>query len=110
MTYPATRIMYVEHKVAGDSGSARICRVRFSKSGRTLYVGALQLQRCIGGGIRGNYFETSTGTEYWVSGPKRNGEDRHWAGSGKVQIDSDVAEEYWRDIRQCEQPNHPLIT
>jgi hypothetical protein len=40
-----------------------------------------------------------TREEYWISGPKKNGEDRHWAGSGKVEIDEDVREEYLRDIR-----------
>jgi hypothetical protein len=28
-----------------------------------------------------------------------NGQDRHWAGSGPLEIDSDVAEEYWRERR-----------
>ena len=51
--------------------------------------------------MRGNYVDVKTGVEYWVSGPKKNGGDRHWAGSGKVQIDADVVDEYWRDIRQC---------
>jgi hypothetical protein len=52
-----------------------------------------------GSGICANYFEVETGEEYWISGPKKNGEDRHWAGSGKVEIDEDVREEYLRDIR-----------
>jgi hypothetical protein len=37
-----------------------------------------------------------TGEEYWVSGVKRNGEDRHWAGSGPVVVDDDAREEYER--------------
>ena len=48
------------------------------------------------------YFDVKTGEEYWISGPKKNGQDRHWAGSGPVEIDPDVAEEYWKDIRGCE--------
>src|SRR4051812_307322 len=107
MPLKATRIMYVECKsAAGDRGYARICRVRLSKSGRTLFVGGLELQRCHGGGIRGNYFDVRTGIEYWVSGPKKNGQDRHWAGGGKVQIDPDVVEEYWREIRECKAPDN----
>jgi hypothetical protein len=84
--------------------------VRFSKSGRTLYVGELELQSCQGQGIRGNYFDVKTGTEYWVSGPKKNGEDRHWAGGGVVRIDADLIDEYWRTIRGCELPNDPFVT
>ena len=105
-----TRIMYVECKTSGDRGRARICRVRLSKTGRTLYVGGLELQSCRGGGIRGNYFDTKTGVEYWVSGPKKNGEDRHWAGGGVVQIDADVVNDYWRSIRGCEPPDDPFVT
>ena len=36
----------------------------------------------------------NTGDEYWISGVKRNREDRHWAGSGPVEIDDDAREEY----------------
>ena len=41
-----------------------------------------------------------TGDEYWVSGPKSNGRDRHWAGSGPVEIDVDARQEYWTEIRK----------
>jgi hypothetical protein len=100
------QIMYVECKAgAGDRGEARICRVRYSKSGRTIYVGEMSLQR--GSGIRGNYFNTETLEEYWVSGPKKKGGDRHWAGGGHVFVEPDVAEEYWRDIRECDPPADP---
>jgi hypothetical protein len=100
------QIMYVECKAgAGDCGEARICRVRYSKSGRTIYVGEISLQR--GSGIRGNYFDAQTGIEYWVSGPKQKGGDRHWAGGGPVLVDPDVVDEYWRDIRMCDPPSDP---
>ena len=105
-----TRIMYVECKANGDHGEARICRVRFSKTGRTLYVGGLVLRSCGGQGISGNYFDVGTGFEYWVSGPKKNGEDRHWAGGGVVRVDADVVDEYWRDIRKCEPPKNRFVT
>jgi hypothetical protein len=29
----------------------------------------------------------------------KNGQDRHWAGSGPVEIDPDVAEVYWKGMR-----------
>ena|SRR3984893_17197533 len=95
-----TRIMYIELKEGhGDSGPACIGRVRFSHSGRTLYYKNKQFRSCGGRGISGNYFDVKTGEEYWISGPKKNGQDRHWAGSGSVEIDPDVAQEYWKDIR-----------
>src|SRR5262245_5279115 len=98
-----TRIMYVELKSGhGDRGPARIGRVRFSHSGPTLYYRGEQFRSSSGRGIAGNYFDVRTGEEYWISGPKKNGQDRHWAGSGPVEIDLDVAEEYWWAIRGCE--------
>jgi hypothetical protein len=33
----------------------------------------------------GNYVDMETGESFWVSGVKKNGEDRHWAGSGLVE-------------------------
>ena len=39
--------------------------------------------------------------EFWISGPKKAGGDRHpLEASGPVIIDDDVAEEYWNEIRQ----------
>jgi hypothetical protein len=31
---------------------------------------------------------------YWISGIKRNGQDRHWAGKGKIQIEKNIVNEY----------------
>lgn len=101
--------MYVECKASGDRGRARICRVRLSKSGRTIYLGGLSLVSLRGSGIRGNYIDKKTGIEYWVSGPKKNGQDRHWAGGGDVRVEADVVDEYWRDIRGCETPDNPFL-
>ena len=105
-----TRIMYVECKTnRDDRGGARICHVRFSKTGRTIYVGGLVLKSCRGSGVSGNYVDANTGLEYWVSGPKKKGGDRHWAGGGVVRIDPAAVDEYWRDIRSCDPPENPLI-
>jgi hypothetical protein len=95
-----TRIMYVELKSGhGDHGPAWIGYARFTRTGRSLYFHGKRLQAAKGGGISGNYFDIETGDEYWVSGPKKDGRDRHWAGGGPVTVDDDAAEEYWRDIR-----------
>jgi hypothetical protein len=103
MAGKTTRIMYIELKSGrGDCGPARIGRVSFSKSGLSIYYRNKMFQRLRGSGVSGgNYFDSETGDEYWISGPKHSSPDRHWAGGGVVHIDRDVAEEYWRDIRKC---------
>ena len=49
-------------------------------------------------GFKANYMETSSGEEYWISGPKKRGGDRLY-GTGRVEIDEDVRVEYWTKIR-----------
>lgn len=90
-----SRIMYVELKSGyNDNGPAWIGRVYFSKSGRTLYYRGKTLAHVGGGSGFFNHVDVKTGEEYWVSGVKRNRQDRHWAGGGPVEIDPDVHEEY----------------
>ncbi len=85
--------MYVELKTGfDDNGPASISRVRFSKTGQTLYYRDRQLQRVRG--VLGNHCDVASGEEFWVSGVKNDGADRHWAGSGNVEIDEDVRAEY----------------
>jgi len=40
----------------------------------------------------GNYADMETGESFWVSGVKKNGEDRHWAGSGKVLVEAALSD------------------
>ncbi len=94
---PKTRIMYMEHKPDGVSGSARIGRVTFSKSGRSIHYRGRTFQSLSGKGFKANYFDTETGDQYWISGCKKKGGDRLYGGS--VEIDEDVREEYWTEIR-----------
>jgi hypothetical protein len=95
-----SRIMYIELKSGyNDNGPARIGRVTFSKTGKTIYYKGKAFRSLKGSGISANYFDVETGEEYWISGPKKNGEDRHWAGSGKIEIDEDVRDEYLSRIR-----------
>lgn len=86
-------ILYIELKsgYSGD-GPAWIGRVKYSKTGQTVYFNNKGFQKFPG--ISGNYFDVETGEEYWISGVKKNGEDRHWAGSGKIMIDRKVVDEY----------------
>jgi hypothetical protein len=86
------RIMYVELKSGNDRGPAWIGRVRTSKTGRTVYYRGRTLRRHQG--VAGNHIDVDSGEEFWVSGIKKDGTDRHWAGSGPVEIDPDVLDEY----------------
>jgi hypothetical protein len=96
----AGRIMYIECKAGGLTGDARIGRVTFSKTGRTLYYQGHKFQSLKGAGFKSNYYDVDTGEDYWISGPKRNGGDALYGGSTPIEIDEDVREEYWRDIRR----------
>jgi len=83
--------MYVELKTGhADDGPAWIGRVRFSKTGRTVYYRGRELRRC--NGVMGNHVDVATGEEYWISGPRRDRRDRNHSNVA-VHID-DAAEEY----------------
>jgi hypothetical protein len=96
----AGRIMYIECKAGSLTGAARIGRVTFSKTGRTLYYRGQGFQSLKGAGFKSNYYNVDTGEDYWISGPKRNGGDALYGGNTPIEIDEDVREEYWRDIRR----------
>lgn len=52
-------------------------------------------------GFKANYRETETGERYWISGPRRDGLDRLYGKSALVvEIDDDVREESWTEIRK----------
>jgi len=86
--------MYLENKSQGHSGSAWIGFVEFSKSGQTVYFDGKALKKLKNPGINANHFDIETGEEYWVSGVKKNGQDRHWCGGGKIMIDKNSIDEY----------------
>src|SRR3954465_4668481 len=93
-----TRIMYIEQKSGGITGPARIGRVTYSKSGKSLYYRGHLYQSLKGNGFKSNFFDAETGEHYWVSGCKKDGTDRLY--SGTVDIDEDVRDEYWMEIRK----------
>lgn len=95
-----SRVMYIEDKSDELNGSARIGRVAFSKTGSTIYYQGKSFQSLKGHGFKANYFEVETGEHYWISGPKKNGGDRLYQSSLPVEINDDVREEYWHEIRQ----------
>ncbi len=74
-----------------------------SKSGRTFYFRGSAYARATGGGISGGHFDVEIGEEYWISGVnvvKRRVSNRHWAGSGRIQIESVAVEDYLEHIEQ----------
>ena len=126
--YPS-RIMYIECKGGGFldrygygaesmgdglHGSARIGRVTFSRTGATLHYGGKSFRSLKGSGFKANYFCVETGEQYWISGPRRDGVDRLYKSDWPVEIDEDVREEYWTEIRKTpewkENPRTSLST
>lgn len=94
-----SRIMYIERKAGALTGTARIGRVTFNKTGRTIFYREHVFRRIVGGGFKYNYQDEATGEDYWISGPKRRGGDRMYGSASPVMVDEDVRSEYWHDIR-----------
>jgi len=70
-----SRIMYVEDKSEGIEGDARIGRVYFSKTGKTLYYRGRTFQSLKGSGFKANYFDIENGCKFWISGPRKDRND-----------------------------------
>ena len=103
---PKPRIMYIENKSGSLNGPARIGRVTFSKTGKSISYGGRTFQSLKGSGFKANYFDVETGEEFWISGPRKDGKDRLYPESSQpVVVDEDVAEEYWRKIRGMSPPD-----
>ncbi|MGD1847601.1 MAG: hypothetical protein ACFB10_19600 [Salibacteraceae bacterium] len=96
-----SRIMYIEDKSEGLEGDARIGRVYFSKTGKTLYYRGRSFSSLKGSGYKSNYYDTETGDEYWISGPRKDLNDRLYGGNRDVEVDQDVAAEYWRMVEKA---------
>ena len=95
-----SRIMYIEDKSDGIVGPCRIGRVTLSKAGATLRYDGRSFQSLKGYGFKANYFDVETGQHFWISGPRKDGADGLYGRITQPEdVDSDVAEEYWRDIR-----------
>ena len=67
-----SKIMYVEDKSEAFEGGARIGRVYFSKSGKTLYYRGQKFQSLKGSGYKANYLEVESGDHYWISTTPEN--------------------------------------
>ena len=99
-----SRIMYIESKAGGLVGPARIGRVTFSKTGATLHYAGKSFQSLKGSGFKSNYYEVESGKPYWISGPRRDGQDSLCATNVAPQVDEDVRDEYWSEIRRLPVP------
>ena len=94
-----TRIMYIENKGNdGIVGNARICRVTILNNGKSLRYGEQRFRTLRGQGFKSNYYDIETGEHYWISGCHQDGRDALY--SNTVEIDEDVREEYWIEIRK----------
>lgn len=93
-----SRIMWIENKGDGGIvGPARIGRVTFSKSGKSLYYRGRRFETLAGQGFKSNYVDVESGEHYWISGCRKDGRDALY--NTDVEIDEDVREEYWTVIR-----------
>jgi hypothetical protein len=92
--------MYIESKAESLRVPARIGRVTFSRSGRSLFYQGKEFLRTTQE-FKANYIEIGTRDPDWISGPRCDGEDRLYGPSALLgEIDDDVREEYWREIRK----------
>ncbi|PKG52577.1 hypothetical protein CXF54_02015 [Olleya sp. 1-3] len=110
------RIMYIEHKTdQNDRGKAWIGDVEFSKSGKTIYFNGLALKKMTGTAYAysefSNYYDLENREAYWISGIKKNGQDRHWAGGGKIMIDRKIVNDYLKmvDFDILDENNFKLV-
>ena len=88
-----TAIKYIELKTGHhDDGPAWIGKVKISRSGNTVYFNDHAFQKW--NECAGNFIDIESGEEYWISGVKKDGRDRHWAGNGKIIIDEKIIPEY----------------
>ncbi|MFM1922107.1 MAG: hypothetical protein RLZZ303_3741, partial [Candidatus Hydrogenedentota bacterium] len=87
-------LRYVELKTGHQhDGPAWVGHVEVSRTGQTVYFNGHALKR-VTEGAAGNHIDLETGEEYWVSGPKKEGGDRHWSGSGLVLVERAALPEY----------------
>lgn len=103
------RIMYIERKAGNLTGEARIGKVTFSKTGKSIYYQGQMFQSLKGYGFKANYFNTDTNEEYWISGCRKDGADRLYGERLPIEIDEDIREEYWTQIRNLPQCRHIAI-
>ena len=87
-------LMYIELKSGySDDGPAWIGYVKTSKTRKTVYFNDHAFQKLVGG------------DRYWITGLKKDENNRHWAGHGKITIDRRAVEEYLALVGEKELPS-----
>lgn len=92
------RVMYIENKEGLiDGAQARIGWVTFSKTGKTIYYRDKTFFSTGARGVKGNYRDSDTYEEYWISGIKKRGSNAHrYEPVASITIDDDAQAEYER--------------
>lgn len=109
----ATRILYIELKSGySDNGPAWIVMPKFSNSRQTLYFNNRSLKKLKHPGFGSNYFDIETSEEFWVSGVKKDGKDRHSCGYGPIKIDQECLSEYlkFRGIDSLPKRSYEIVS
>ncbi len=84
-------LKYIELKTGyADNGPAWIGYVEYSKSGKTVYFN----DKAFGGNGHGGCSDIESGEIYWITGVKKDGNNRHQFGNGIIQIEESAIEEY----------------
>ena len=91
--------MYVEYKGDNLTGEARIGKVKFSKTMKSIHYKGKLFISLKGRGFKSNYFDEETKEKYWISGCSKDGTDRLYNERIPILIDEDIQEEYWNEIR-----------
>ena len=106
-------LIYVELKTGcGDRGPAYIGFGEYSKSRKTVYFNDQAFQSCKGRGIGANFYDLESEDEYWISGVKNKGGDRHSAGGGIISVDQDALQDFLalRDLEELDSKHYKLFT
>lgn len=96
-------IKYIELKSGySDDGPAWIAKVRFSKSGKSIYFNDILLKSSKGSGIGANYYDVESGDQYWISGVKKEEWNRHNFGKGSIMIERSLIEWFNKHVNYLE--------
>ena len=101
-------LYYIEQKSGTNhDGPAWIGYIRKSKTGKTIYFNNRAFQKF----GHGDYADIETGEGYWISRIKRNGEDRHRFGRGKIMIDRKAVNEYlnYRKLEALKMSQYEIV-
>ncbi|TAE48945.1 MAG: mannose-1-phosphate guanylyltransferase [Bacteroidetes bacterium] len=103
-----SELYYIEEKAGtNQDGLAWIGYITQSRTGKTVYFNNKAFQKY----GRGAYFDIETGKGYWISRIKKNGEDRHQFGHGKVMIDRKAVSEYlaYRNLESLKPSQYTIV-